>query len=104
LIAGVEEGVTDIFANFANSDMVGHAMTQLESFDGMHLMRVLNRHLLDYSLPFLYFYLSLCLPRFISPFVTNMHAGVVQAILELDTQLARLVPVALAKGYTVRYT
>eukprot|EP00047_Mylnosiga_fluctuans_P005017 m.237894 g.237894 ORF g.237894 m.237894 type:complete len:604 (+) comp13214_c0_seq1:2-1813(+) len=63
LLEGVEAGTPDIFANFANSDMVGHAMTQIESFD-----------------------------------------GVVEAILELDKQLGRLVPAAVAKGYTVLIT
>eukprot|EP00823_Brevimastigomonas_motovehiculus_P000332 TRINITY_DN10427_c0_g1_i1.p1 TRINITY_DN10427_c0_g1~~TRINITY_DN10427_c0_g1_i1.p1 ORF type:complete len:617 (-),score=114.15 TRINITY_DN10427_c0_g1_i1:81-1931(-) len=63
LLQGVKEGVTDIFANYANSDMVGHAMT--------------------------------------SP---NWFPGVIQAILELDTQLGRLVPVALKEGYTVIIT
>ena len=56
----MEQGVPDIFANYANADMVAHAMTQLDLFD-----------------------------------------GVVSAILELDTQLGRLVPAALAQGYTV---
>eukprot|EP00048_Salpingoeca_helianthica_P002236 m.55689 g.55689 ORF g.55689 m.55689 type:complete len:600 (+) comp11982_c2_seq1:46-1845(+) len=63
LLEGVESGVTDMFANFANSDMVGHAMTQIDLFD-----------------------------------------GVVEAVLELDRQLERLVPAALAKGYTVLIT
>lgn len=63
LLEGVESGVTDMFANFANSDMVGHAMTQVDLFD-----------------------------------------GVVEAVLELDRQLERLVPAALAKGYTVLIT
>lgn len=63
LLEGVEQGVADIFANYANADMVAHAMTQLENFD-----------------------------------------GVVTAILELDTQLGRLVPAALQKGYTVLIT
>ena len=31
----VDAGVTDIFSNHANADMVAHAMTALDSFDGM---------------------------------------------------------------------
>ena len=27
LLQGIEEGVGDVFANYANADMVGHAMT-----------------------------------------------------------------------------
>lgn len=32
LVQGVSEGVVDIFANFANADMVAHAMTDSERF------------------------------------------------------------------------
>jgi len=58
LVQGVEEGVEDIFANFANADMVGHAMTDEKNID-----------------------------------------GVVAGILELNTQLGRLVPLALKNGF-----
>jgi bisphosphoglycerate-independent phosphoglycerate mutase (AlkP superfamily) len=33
LIEGVEAGVRDVFANFANADMVAHAMTDAQRFD-----------------------------------------------------------------------
>lgn len=55
-----DQGYPDIFVNFANSDMVGHAMTDVKDFP-----------------------------------------GVVDAILELDTQLGRVVPAALKEGYVV---
>lgn len=35
MLQGVDEGVHDIFANFANADMVGHAMTDLGWMDGV---------------------------------------------------------------------